>query len=297
MQQRGQLVTTLQSAIVNPVASPKPVVVSYAHQAETAAAPAKPVVKTVDAKEVKTYFEHIVWGRQDEAEAMLKINKELAFASGDITDHAKRTFKNITGFQYAVWALDWKMWTMLLSYLPSDKAAEQARGFTEGSWVKEHGEYAAWKKLTDALQTYIDNYSKWDSGKCNKYWVGEVGGAQFYLPIHVLQEYNNPSRPFEPCPNFSTNYTLDRNLPGRLGKPLRAGQVFDYGIIRGRMSHGATDTVAREGGGGGWAVALMSAADRKALITLYDTRAQQRSQLVATLLSNKLNQVQKVKGK
>jgi hypothetical protein len=257
------------------------------YQAETAAAPARSVVKAVDAKEVKTYLEHIVWGRQDEAEAMLKVNKELALASGDVTDHAKRTFKNITGFQYAVWVLDWKMWTMLLSYLPNDKAAEQARGFTEGSWVKEHGEYVAWKKLTDALQTYNDNYSAWDWDKCSKYWVNDVGGAQFYLPIHVLQEYNNPNRSFELCPNFSTNYTLVRKLPDWISKPLVAGQAFNFGIYRGRAGEAGcyTDAEVR------WVV------DRKALITLYDTRAQQRSQLVATLLSNQQNQPQKAKGK
>jgi serine/threonine protein kinase len=265
------------------------------YQAETAAAPVKPVIKTVDAKEVKTYLEHIVWGRQDEAEAMLKVNKELALAAGDITDHAKRTFKNITGFQYAVWALDWKMWTMLLPYLPDDKAAEQARGFTEGSWVKEHGEYVAWKKLTDALQTYIDNFSNWNWGKRGKCWVNDVGGAQFYLPVHVLQEYNNPNRPFEPCPNFSTHYTLVRHLPDWLGKILIAGQAFDFGIFRPNsvILPRPTECCVRDS----WGDVEYAIADHKALITLYDTRAQQRSQLVVTLLSNKLNQAQKAKIK
>ena len=69
---------------------------------------------------------------------MLKDNAELALASGDVTDTAGRTFKNITGFQYAVWALDWKMWTMIQGYLPSDAAREQAKGFSDGEWVKEH---------------------------------------------------------------------------------------------------------------------------------------------------------------
>ena len=62
-------------------------------QRVSAAQPVKSVAKPIDAKELKTYLDHVAWGRQDEAEAMLKANKELALASGDVTDHAKRTFR------------------------------------------------------------------------------------------------------------------------------------------------------------------------------------------------------------
>jgi len=41
--------------------------------------------------------------------------------------------------------------------------------------------------------------------------------------MHVLQEYNNPNRPFEPCPNFSAQYSLQRSLPDRLEKGIRVG--------------------------------------------------------------------------
>lgn len=253
--------------------------------------PIKPVdAKELPSKELQEFLNHIAWGRQDEAEAMLKLNKALALASGDTTDHAKRTFKNITGLQYAVWALDWKMWTMLLLYLPIDAAKEQAKGFKEGSWVKEHAEHASWKKLTDALQVYIDKYSSWDSNQRVAHWNGVVGGAQFQLPIHVLQEYNNPDRPFEPCPNFSTEYTLQRNLPEWVTHGISKGK-FDVAFFRYKYSR-----VSRGGSPHpnlGWPDGRM-AHDGTALINLYDTRVSQRAELVASLLSNKLSNTQKV---
>jgi len=105
-------------------------------------------------KDAQTFVEHVVWGREDEAQAMLKENAEVALVACEVTDTAGRTFKQITGFQYAVWALDWKMWTMIKAYLPNDAAQEQAKGFKEGEWVKEHKEHVEWKNLLDAQECY-----------------------------------------------------------------------------------------------------------------------------------------------
>ena len=65
------------------------------------------------AKLEAAFLTHVVKGKQRQAEEMLKKNRHLALASGTVTDHANRTFNYITGFQYAVWALDWHMWSMI----------------------------------------------------------------------------------------------------------------------------------------------------------------------------------------
>jgi serine/threonine protein kinase len=280
-------------AVVPPI-PPKPAVVPQTPQYSAISATAQPAVNVivkpkVDAKELQEFLNHVAWGRQDEAEAMLKINKDLALAAGDVTDHAKRTFKNITGFQYAVWALDWKMWTMLLPYLSPEAAKEQAEGFKTGSWTKEHAEHANWKNLTDALQVYIDNYQPWTYAQRAKHWVEQVGGAQFKLPMHVLQEYNNPNRPFEPCPKFDVQYPLQRSLPDWLDKGIKAAK-FDFGVFRYTVPWGVVGRAVAE------VVVVVSGLvgpDRSALIRLYDTRIQQRGVLVSQLLGSNLVQAQK----
>jgi hypothetical protein len=161
---------------------------------------------------VAEFLRFVAEGEQDKAEAMLKTNKDLALVAGNVTDHAKRIFRNITGFQYAVWALDWHMWKMIRKYLPDEVAQEQAKGFGIGAWVKEYGEYASWKKLLDAQQTLKNNWNEWDWKKIDEHWM-KIGELQLMLPMHVLQEYNQPNRPFDPCPKFNNEYDLERNLP------------------------------------------------------------------------------------
>jgi serine/threonine protein kinase len=250
-----------------------------------------PVVQKskVDAKQLQTFLDHIAWGRQAEAESLLKANKDLAIVPGDVTDHAKRTFKGITGFQLAAWNLDWHMWMMILGYLSLEAAKEQAQGFKTGAWVKKHAEHANWKNLIDALQTYIDNYDPWTVEQCKKHWVEQVGGAQFKLPIHVLQEYNNPGRPFEPTPKFNVGYTLVRALPDWLSNPLVAGKDFDFGVVRYR-SWGGSTAASHEYVG-------MAVADRRSLVSLLENRLQQREVLVQQCLTSNVGQSLKPVGK
>lgn len=259
---------------------------------------------------VPYFLDCIAWGRQNEAEAMLKGNKEFALASGDVTDHAKRTFKNITGLQYAVWALDWKMWSMLLPYLPLDALVEQATGFTQGSWVNEHGVHANWKNLIHALEIFIEQrqfrVGSWSWEQLAKHLEVEVNDAQCKLPMHVLQEYNNPNRPFEPCPDFSsTEYTLERSLPDWLFKFLKESKS-DFCILRARRSVAKAERVlsigeliqvafsdghdwpsVMERGRGGALTVDNIQIDIIALVRLYETRIQQRDKLITALLNEK----------
>jgi serine/threonine protein kinase len=256
--------------------------------------PAKP---KVDAAQLKTFLDYIVWGRQEEAEALLKVNKELGLAAGDVTDHAKRTFRNITGLQLAAWNLDWHMWTMILPYLPSEVAKEQAQGLKTGVWVKEHREHVNWKDVTDALQFYIDKFENWQWDKGIIHWIEQVGKAQFKLPIHVMQEYNNPNRPFAPCPTFDIDYKLIRRLPDWLDSSLKAGS-FDFGIERRQRGAGAVKIGRQEWGSGIWlARKELGPSDLKSLVSLYDSRRQQRVQLEAQLLASKVSQALKPAGK
>lgn len=257
-------------------------------------------------QDVQVFLDHIAWGRQIEAEAMLIANKKLALESGNITDHAKRTFKNITGYQYAVWALDWKMWNMIQKYLTLDAITEQAKGFTQSSWVKEHAEHANWKNLIHELGEFIDNFEfrmgSWNWAKLGKHWVENVGGAQFKLPMHVLQEYitdedNSEGRSFtDRRTDFSTEYQLRRSLPGWLDKAIKNAK-FDFGILffgnacpvqvlsLGEVTSNffSKGVEALERGRAGWLSDETALADQIAVIKLYETRVQQRAELIASL--------------
>lgn len=166
-------------------------------------------------KLVKQFLRHIGFGEQNEAETMLKSTPNLAIASGNLTDCAKRNFKRITGFQYAILALDYHMWTMIKKYLTKEDMHTQLEELTriatlnkQKGWIimpEANSDWPSisWSPLINALETYVKNYDAWNGEQCSNHWCQKVGGAQLILPAHVINEYSYPYRPFYPCPKWS----------------------------------------------------------------------------------------------
>ena len=243
--------------------------------------------------ELHQFLKLIAEGKQDQAEAMLKKNQDLVLFHGNLTDLSGRTFEGITGFQYAIWALDWHMWVMLLKYLPPEAALEQAGQFESGSWVSTQGIHAGphLRRLVEALKVYSDNCNIWDLNRCKSHWVEKIGGTQLTLPIHVIHEYCNPTRSFETCPDFRVVYTLPRLVEIYVNGKKHYNPFMGLGTSFGLARSGG----ARWGGGFGvlgccygidglrgsdtWVVI----ADHKACDALFRTRIQQRKELIEQL--------------
>ena len=61
------------------------------------------------------------------AEDLLKKSPEFLLERGDITDWGGRTFKNITAFEYALWAKDFKMLEMMARCIPQTSEGDEIR--------------------------------------------------------------------------------------------------------------------------------------------------------------------------
>jgi len=108
------------------------------------------------------FLEHVANGEQDKVEVVLLKEKlemvqgmrqeknSLLRRKGRIT-YGGLTFESITAFQYAFWALDRHMWTLLLEYLPLEEAARQLRELAENNL-----------KYDLVLLSYSDE-EKWES--------------------------------------------------------------------------------------------------------------------------------------
>ena len=249
-----------------------------------------PSVPKVSAQDLAKFLKLVAEGKQPQAEAMLKQNKDLSLVPGDVTDLSGRKFQGITGFQYAVWALDWHMWTMIKKHMPDDAIREQIKAMDTGAWVKQHNKSANWQSLVDALQKEIEliNASKWTEEVVH--WQRQVGGAQRQLPAHVVNEYCHPQRSFEKCPDFTQGAELPRTRKTDEGEWFTAtyngGQLGEkFAVLRGAEKGEAQAW---------WAVAsgvacgiqpgdLASfvADDREACRALLAARTQQHDELVA----------------
>lgn len=151
---------------------------------------------------VARLLQHVAFGEQEQAEKMLQSTPGLLLHKGNVTDYSRRTFHSITAFQYALWALDRHMWTMILKYLPREEATKQLHDHV----YNQKDSYYDFAPLINALQTYVDNCDDWTDDEHSQHWIKVVGGAQRLVPVHVVNEYCREDRSFGLLPQFNEGH-------------------------------------------------------------------------------------------
>ncbi|KTC81877.1 hypothetical protein [Legionella cincinnatiensis] len=171
---------------------------------------------------VRKLLHHVVQGKHDTVKAMLKKDRSLLFKRGFVTDCSGREFENISGFEYALWALDKHMWAKMIACIPQKKEsrkvfakliAQYNKVNTDGVTYRLNGKTITEKHfdfentLIKELQTQVDLINalgnmNW-SAIINTQWREGVGGAQKLLPMHVVDEYCS-NQPFCPVPKFTS---------------------------------------------------------------------------------------------
>lgn len=217
----------------------------------------------------------------------------------DVTDLARRPFEKITGFQYAVWALDSPMWTMILKYLPNEIAAEQIQSMKTGLWVSQHGDSVSWQNLIDALGEYSHLLEAPKLDKAVTDWVKKVNHAQAVLPVHVINEYCRPDRSFEPCPDFNSTVPFPHTRNVDKGEWDTVGNrswihgwwadpiaYFRHNYPKAKSEK--IDDVYVDFYSGGY-LANAVETDLKAIKALLEIRVRQRDQLFSELSSARIN--------
>ena len=225
--------------------------------------------------QLENLLKHVAFGNQSEAEIMISQNPRLALLPADVTDCAGRSFKQITVLQYALWALDWHMWVMILKYISISDTKEQINALNQESWVNQHGTQVTWQNLIDALQQYTANYDSWEHEKLTDLLIKQIGSTQLLLPAHVINEYICPQRTFVPCPDYkSTNFLrtkIDDNWKTIVGG-YQLGKHFAW--IRGNKNITAVSDVVK---------LEEITADLYAIVELFKIRQEQFKQFLLDL--------------
>ena len=160
----------------------------------------------------------VVRGQQDEAHAMLGQYPERLLTPGDVTDYSGRTFRKITAYEYTYWAKDTHMCRMLEGHMDvATKAvilkrinAMERNGLTyeQHGVLVEHSKHFDFTPLITALTRYVQGFNNgYHRDALIAAWMA-VGMAQRDMPVHVVNEYCRPDRPFDPLPEFN-----EENLP------------------------------------------------------------------------------------
>jgi hypothetical protein len=198
-------------------------------------------VQKTERKDVHKFLNYVAKGQQDKAEAMLIINPSLATELGEVVE-SKRSFRWITGFQYALWSLDIHMCKMIQKYLSPEDAYAQAVDSTtpeNAVWVKAQGINASHvlDELISAYSIAIDSYiqGKYDEGDAAWFRVGAIQGV---VPAHVAQEFCHENRSFFPTPDFTDlSERLTRSQQTDEGEwfscSFNGGLLGEHAVVRG----------------------------------------------------------------
>jgi hypothetical protein len=277
--------TTAAAAVASP---PGPAMLLHAFSGPSRAA--------IAPQELTHFLKLVCEGEQIQAEALLRAKSELVLVPGNITDLSGRIFNNITGFQYAVWALDWRMWCMMWKYLGANDNARiretRKQLFGDTSWQSQYGadDGQLINNFIDALNAYIkfDQRKESDSAPRIEYWRINVVGANQQLPIHVVNEYCQPGRRDPYKPNFSDPTPLVSTTMSGSWWIIREGSSMGrWGSILGRANHPAYCPAAYEPGNhlthGPAPYLCMLPDDVRFIHALLATRIEQRDKLLAEL--------------
>lgn len=185
-------------------------------------------IKNNPDSDFKRFLQLVAYGEQELAESLLKQNPDFSLKTGDIIDLSKRSFTEATAFQYALWSLDWNMWSMLQKYIPKNQIYKQIESFYQNI-SQQHGKHAGVVDgpilaLILSLEKYIrlcknENNSK----EACEYWNHQVGRSQLMLPVHVVNEY---------CSRYWYAEKKSRNnMLFKLGSIKRIRNVYINGML------------------------------------------------------------------
>ncbi len=171
--------------------------------------------------DVRKLLHHVVRGKHDAVQSMLKNDMSLIFKRSKVTDCSGRTFDNVSAFEYALWALDKHMWAEMIACIsPNEEGREiflqliaqynkvNRDGVTyrlNAKTVTEH-HFDFKNTIIKELQIQVDSINTpgvKNLDTINKQWREGVGGAQKLLPMHVVDEYCS-NEPFYPVPQFTS---------------------------------------------------------------------------------------------
>ena len=148
-------------------------------------------------QQVAPLLRHIARGEQTQAEALLRADPSLMFKRWHVRDLSGRNFPSVSGFEYALWAMDTRMWRMMIDCIPDTPEGEQLRMLllaqnqnleTEGISFDlegqqfEHQHHFDFSPSRLAMQGYVNQ-------EMGDHFYHVIGREQGLFPAHVANEY------------------------------------------------------------------------------------------------------------
>ncbi len=239
---------------------------------------------------LRQFLHYVTRGEHEAVQAILEKNPYLITQRSKVTDCSGRMFTHISGFEYALWALDKHMWVSMLTCIPQNEHAKtlftqllalyhhvKSEGVTytfQGKVITEtHFDFE--NTLIKELQIQVSsNQAPWttDLEIMNMQWREGVGGAQKLLPMHVVAEYCS-NTPFHPVPEFISKPISSKKTQNRLSQQeedwfgVDTQLSIDFAVCKGNR-----DCAQRAHSAIEWIPTMAAPRDLIAMQTLYTVR-------------------------
>ncbi|MBA3536949.1 MAG: F-box protein [Tatlockia sp.] len=237
--------------------------------------------------DIRRFLLQVVHGEYDKVKAMLRGNINFLIAKAEVIDYSGRRFFNISGFQYALWALDNHMWIKMLNCLPRNEEGAKVKAalLKQYQELKENGityelngeritekHFDFKNTLIKELRTQVNDYNNgikdWD--EVDQQWREGVGSAQKLLPMHVVYEYCS-EEPFRPLPAFIEQPGMQKQFYNCLSEKYedwfhadsKLGR--DFGITKGARARAGRGRESSEGASGGALLAMETLCDQRSV--------------------------------
>lgn len=170
----------------------------------------------VDRKKITKFVNDVANGDLSKVKHALQKHPELLFKKTIVViDPANRSFKNISGLQYAAWALDTTMLKMMIEIAIKTPAQRQEAFKQLDGFKTEHGEHFDLDDLIKALTDFDNEMAFCNERQRTAIWQKKVGLAQKLLPAHVVFEYCNTKTPFNSKTKFDNKDSAVRDCKGK----------------------------------------------------------------------------------
>jgi membrane-bound inhibitor of C-type lysozyme len=196
-------------------------------------------------------FLNFVVNRQDDISLRQRLLQDpsLIVKRGTVS-HSSGTFSNISAFEYAFWAKDKHLWTMMLCWIPENEKGlvileellvqleameKEPISYMRNNELITEKHFDLDNTLIKALQEYLDikESDALGESKLSEKWREGVGIAQSILPKHVIHEYVADrvfSHDFTKEPEIERGYTWYWSDKWR--QPAAAVLGVDYAILK-----------------------------------------------------------------
>lgn len=160
--------------------------------------------------QVNWVLDKVSKGQVNEVRRLIKVNHDLLYATGQITDVRRRTYSDITLLQYSFMMGDISMCKAIIAEFRENEKRWISHQI-DSQVIAQHGELFDLKTTLRAYEALEENWVRWDWDRRNYHWCMDIGKEQCNWPAWLRYEFAQEGIEAAWCKKTVCGEALERN--------------------------------------------------------------------------------------